>query len=147
LRRAQKKRMMASAQKGRNLSVELSPVDRGNLQRSIFEPEWRGNKVVWGSAGVGYARAQEEGTAPFTPDLRALLEWGDRKFSPSVTADEIMQEIQEQGMHPGIFRHPGAAVWDSIREHGIKAKHFLRDGAKLQKDEYRQTDLEDHLDD
>lgn len=126
---AHRDRVKDAADLGFAISQERVPHDRGNLQDSGFPPEFRGNDVVFGYTAE-HARPQEEGTGPFTPPLEPLLRWGDRNFSPDRTADEVLEDLDENGWHPGIFSHPGAAVWSKIRAEGLDPNPYLAPAAE-----------------
>jgi hypothetical protein len=111
------------------VSQEKVPHDRGTLQDSGFGPEFRGNDVIVGYTAA-HARPMEEGTGPFTPPLEPLLRWGDRNFSTDRTADEVLEDLDENGWHPGIFSHPGAAVWSKIRSKGLDPHPYLAPAAE-----------------
>lgn len=133
IQRAQDRRFNDAITKAFSVSQAKVPEDRSTLRMSISEPE-KTTEGVWRySAQADHAAAIEKGTDPFTPPLRPLLEWGDRVFSPDVTADEIMAEVEEYGIHEGIFRHPGAAVWGKIRGEGIDAQPYMQPGADAAK--------------
>lgn len=111
------------------VSQEKAPFDRGDLKQSGFPPEFRGDDLFFGYTAP-YAEAMEKGTGPFTPPLRPLLEWGDRTFSTERSADEVLADLEENGWHPGIFSHPGAAVWSKIRSEGIDPHPYLAPAAE-----------------
>jgi len=95
--------------RGFAVSQNEAPEDRGQLRRSGFPPEQRGENTVAFGYTAPYAAAQEFGTDPFTPPIKPLLEWGER-----VAGSEDF----------------GAAVWHKIREEGIDEKRYMRDGAQ-----------------
>jgi len=95
--------------RGYAVSQNNAPEDNGQLRRSGFAPEKRGEDTVAFGYTAPYAAAQEFGTDPFTPPIQPLLEWGER-----VAGSEDF----------------GAAVWHKIREEGIDEKRYMRDGAR-----------------
>jgi len=125
---AHRERMEQAGQLGFAVSQERVPHDSGTLQDSGFPPEWRRDKLVFGYTAK-HAEPMEKGTQPFTPPLEPLLRWGDRVFSPDRSADEVLADLNENGWHPGIFAHPGAAVWSKIRAEGIPAQPYLSPAA------------------
>ena len=143
--RAIRKKLQDGMEFGMNVAHEKAPEDRGTMKASRIDPEWRGNTLVAGYASP-YAEAQEFGTEPFTPPLQPLLEWGDRVFNTERSANEVLQDLEENGWHPGIFAHPGAAVWSKIRENGIQEKRFLRDGSDAAKDYLQGHDTSQYFD-
>lgn len=126
---AHRDRMQDAADLGFAVSQEEVPHEQGFLQDSGFSPEWREDGIVFGYTAE-YARAMEEGTGPFTPPLEPLLRWGDRVFGADRSADEVLADLDENGWHPGIFSHPGAAVWSKIRSEGIDAQPYLAPSAE-----------------
>lgn len=74
---AHRDRMKQAAELGFAVSQEEVPVDTGELQQSGFQPEFRGDDVVFGYAAE-HARAMEEGTPPFEPAVEPLERWGER---------------------------------------------------------------------
>ena len=125
---AHRKRVKDAADLGWAVSQERVPHERGTLKASGFPPEWRGDTMVFGYQAE-YAEPMEKGTGPFTPPLEPLLRWADRVFSPDRTADEVLEDLDNNGWHPGIFAHPGAAIWSKIRAEGINAQPYLRPSA------------------
>ena len=127
---AHRKRVKDAADLGFAVSQEEVPVDRGaaGLKGSGFAPEWRGDTMVFGYTAE-HAEPMEKGTGPFTPPLEPLLRWADRVFSPDRTADEVLEDLDKNGWHPGIFAHPGAAIWSKIRREGINAQPYLKPSA------------------
>jgi len=108
-RNAQRKRMRDAMGKGFATSQQEAPEDRGTLRQSGYQPEWvTSTRIEWGYTAP-YALAQDQGTDPYTPPLKPLLEWGKR-----VAND------------PGA----GAGAWQKIREEGIEAKEYAQDGIK-----------------
>lgn len=137
------------AEAGQAVALERVPQDDGDLLKNMaqFQPEAREGRVVWGVSDVPYALAIDQGTQPFTPPLRPLLEWADRTFSTERNADEVLQDLDENGWHPGIFNHPGAAVWSKIRSEGITANPYLTPGAEAQADWYKSHDPSEYIED
>ena len=125
---AHRKRLEDAADLGFAVSQEEVPHERGTLQDSGFPPEWRGDDIVFGYTAE-HAEPQEDGTKPFTPPLEPLLRWADRVFSPERDADEVLADLDENGWHPGIFAHPGAAVWSKIRSEGLSPNPYLAPAA------------------
>ena len=125
---AHRERLEDAADLGFAVSQEEVPHERGTLQDSGFPPEWRGDDIVFGYT-ARHAEPMEDGTKPYTPPLEPLLRWADRVFSPDRNADEVLEDLDENGWHPGIFAHPGAAVWSKIRSEGINAQPYLSPAA------------------
>jgi hypothetical protein len=132
---AHRDRLKKAGELGFAVSQEEVPFDTGFLHGSGFAPEFRdgGNTLVFGYTAE-YAEAMEEGTEPFTPPLEPLLRWGDRNFGTDRSADDVLQDLDENGWHPGIFSHPGAAVWSKIRAKGIEAQPYLEPAAERMED-------------
>lgn len=107
------------------ISQEEAPEDRGQLRRSGFGPEWRQNELVWGY-DAPHARPQEEGTAPFTPPVKPLIEWGER-----VAGD------------PGV----GMAAWHKIRKEGIEPKEYMQAGAEASIDWFSRNSPDSYIED
>lgn len=126
---AHRKRVKDAADLGFAVSQEEVPHERGTLKQSGFAPEWRGETMVFGYT-ADHAEPMEKGTKPYTPPLEPLLRWADRVFSTNRTADEVLADLDENGWHPGIFAHPGAAVWSKIRSRGINAQPYLKPASK-----------------
>jgi hypothetical protein len=126
---AHRQRLKDAGDLGFAVSQERVPVDRGTLKTSGFPPEFRGEDLVFGYTAA-HAEPQEEGTQPYTPPLEPLLRWGDRVFSPDRTADEVLADLDANGWHPGIFTHPGAAVWSKIRSEGLDPQPYLAPAAE-----------------
>lgn len=133
---------------GRQFTLYKVPKDKSTLFQSIaqYEPTWDGDELKWGTQDVPYAAAQEFGTDPYTPPLEPLLRWADRNMSSPVSADTILEELEEDGWSPAIFRHPGAAVWSKIRSEGIEGKFFLTEGKARQEQWYRKHDAGEWID-
>lgn len=110
LLKADKKYRQDAASKGFAFSQEVVPEDRGNLRRSGFPPEIRGDRVVWGYTAP-YAEPMEYGTDPFYPPIQPLLEWSER-----VTGDTGLgwyvarQKIPEEGIDAQPYLRPSANV-------------------------------------
>lgn len=84
--------------------ITRTPVDRGRLRASIeVERIDKGARVF---TNVAYAKFVEVGTMPFTPPLEPLKEWGRR-----IGNEEI-----------------GVAVWNKIRNQGIRPQPFFKPG-------------------
>lgn len=138
---AHRSRMKDAADLGFAVSQEEVPHESGTLQDSGFTPEWRENRLVFGYQ-ARHARPMEEGTGAFTPPLEPLLRWADRVFSPERDADDVLEDLDENGWHPGIFSHPGAAVWSKIRSEGIQAQPYLAPAAERMRNYLETHDLE-----
>lgn len=109
----------AGADRGFAEYIQQMPVDRSNMIDNSFSPTRDGDTVRYGTRNIPYAEAQDEGTPPFTPPIKPLLEWGER-----VAGD----------------RGVGAAVWQKIRKEGIEPKHFSRAAREAQQDWYASHD-------
>lgn len=124
VKKAQRKRLKDAASKGFAFSQEVVPEDRGTLRQSSFQPEWRGDKLVWGYTSP-YARPQEFGTEPFYPPLRPLLEWSER-----------VSDGQSLGWYVARVKIP---------EEGVQASPFVRPGRNVQEDYLKSNPLGDYL--
>jgi len=123
---AEQSRHMQAATTGFSVMLELMPEDRGQLKQEALEPTVRGDTIVYGvGGGLPYAMAQEFGTAPYTPPITPLLEWGERQLGS---------------------RDAGAAVWQKIREEGIDEKSFLRDSLDAAQEVLEGTDPAEVID-
>jgi len=123
---AHRQRNLDAATKGFAVALEMAPEDRGKLKQEALEPTVRGDTIVYGvGGGLPYAMAQEFGTAPYTPPITPLLEWGERQLGS---------------------RDAGAAVWQKIREEGIDEKSFLRDSLDAAQEVLEGTDPAEVID-
>ena len=126
VREAWRKRMMDAGTKGFAVSQERVPEDRGTLRQSGFQPEWRGDKLVYGYAGVPHAAPMEYGTDPgHTPPVKPLMEWAQRI-----------------GKDPGFGAYVATEV---IPEQGVQAQPYLRPSAEAVRDFLNTHSLEDYL--
>lgn len=74
---AHRKRVKDAADLGVAVAREEVPVERGTLKASMFDPEWRGETIVFG-ATADHAEAMEEGTPPMEVPIEPLERWGER---------------------------------------------------------------------
>jgi len=107
VRQAERQRRMDAATKGFAVSQELVPEDRGTLRQSGFQPELRGDDVVYGYEAP-YAEPMEFGTAPFTPPLRPLKEWAGRVLGDESLGYPVQQKIAQEGIDAQPFLRPSA---------------------------------------
>jgi len=124
VREAWRKRMMDAGTKGFAVSQERVPEDRGTLRQSGFQPEWRGDKLVYGYTAP-YARPIEEGTGSFEPPTKPLMEWAER-----------------------IGKDPGFGYWvarHKIPEEGIDAQPYLAPSAEAARSFLNTHPLQDYL--
>ena len=137
--------MMEAASVGFAVLLEEMPEDRGTMAQEAIEPTWRDDRVVWGTTAP-YALAQEKGTAPFTPPVKPLLEWGDRKFgNQSPSTSEVMRRIEKGAWGPDLFAHGGLAVWSKIREEGIEGKGFMEDSLEAAEGALQSGDPQEYM--
>lgn len=107
VREAERQRRMDAATKGFAVANELVPEDRGTLRQSMFQPERRGDDVVYG-ATAPYAEPMEFGTDPFVPPLRPLKEWAGRVLGDESLGYPVQQKIAEEGVNAHPFLRPSA---------------------------------------
>lgn len=110
IRRAQRKRLEDSGDLGFSVAVENAPTDRGGLRASAFEPQWRGNVLVWGFS-ARHSKPQNYGTRAYWAPIDPLKKWAKR-----------------------IGKDEGFAYYVQwkIAQEGIEAKHFANDGRDAQ---------------
>lgn len=121
--------LKTGADKGVAIASDRVPVDRGaggGLLSGIFDPEIINGNVVWGVRGMPHARPIEEGTAPFHPPVRPLVEWAER-----VAGD------------PGLGYY---VALHKIPEEGIDAQPYIAPGREAQIHWYRSHDASDFID-
>ena len=122
VREAWRKRLMDAGTKGFAVSQERVPEDRGTLRQSGFQPEWRGDKLVYGYTAP-YAASQEFGTNPgHTPPIQPLMEWASRiGKDPGFGAYVATEVIPEQGVQASPYLRPSAeAVRDFLNTHSLE---------------------------
>lgn len=135
IRRAQDSRIKDAMGKGFAVSMEHVPEDRSTLRMSMFEPTKDEDGTWRYGARSQHARPMEEGTDPFTPPVRPLLEWADRVFGTQSdpSTSEVMRRIEADEWGPDLFGHAGLAVWSKIRSEGIDAQPYLQPGSEAAK--------------
>lgn len=117
-------------QYGFSIAFEEAPEDRGaggGLKAGMFEPEWRGDKLVWGVADKPHALPMEEGTDPFYPPVAPLIEWSER-----VSGDK--------GLGFYVAKH-------KIPEEGIDAQPYMEPGAEAAIDWFDRNSASDYISD
>ena len=121
--------LIDGAQFGQNIAMEEVPEDRSQLRMSMaqFVPEVRDGSVVWGVSDQPHALPIEEGTEPFNPPVKPLLEWSRR-----VTGDEGL------GWYVATVKIP---------EEGIDEQPYLRPAAEAQADWYARHDIDGYIED
>lgn len=108
VRRAQRRRLTDAMDKGFAISQEKVPEDRGTLRQTAFQPQWEDGVVKWGYTQP-YALPMEEGTQPFQPPVKPLVEWAKR-----VAGDEglgyfvALHKIPQEGIDAQPYAKPGA---------------------------------------
>ena len=115
-----------AASKAFAFSQEVVPQDRGTLLQSGFQPEFRGDSIVWGYTGP-QAAPMEYGTDPYYPPVEPLLEWSRR-----VTGDE--------GLGWYVARK-------KIPKEGIDAQPYLRPSAEIAEQWLQSHDFSDYYED
>lgn len=116
--------LLDAADTGFEVSQDRVPVDRGTLLQSGFPPQTtREGAVEWGYRAA-HAVPMEEDTAPFTPPLQPLLDWGRRVLG-------------SEGA--------GAAVWQKIRREGIDAQPYVGPGIDAQNAKLRARGLGQYI--
>jgi len=107
------------------VSQEKVPVDRGTLKQSGFQPEFRGNDLVFGYTQP-YAKDVEEGSEPEVPDWDSIQEWSRRTFGISdedwlyVVTRGVWSKIAREGTEPQPYLKPSAERMDQwLDSHGI----------------------------
>ena len=121
IRAAWRDRMRDAGAKGFAVANERVPEDTGTLRQSLFPPEWRGDRLVYGSAGVEYAEAMEFGTDPFRPDTQPLIEWAERKGLGAGFGVYVAQEkIPTEGVDAQPYLRPSLeAARDYLNTHRL----------------------------
>jgi hypothetical protein len=121
VREASDKRMMDAATKGFAVSQERVPQDRGTLQQSGFQPEQRGDDIVYGYTAP-YAEVMEEGSEPFYPPLEPLLEWSKRVSGDVGLGYYVARhKIPKEGIDAQPYLEPSVeAVTDYLNSHGLE---------------------------
>jgi len=94
---AHRKRLKKAGELGFAVSQEKVPVDRGTLKQSGFQPEFRGNDLVFGYTAP-QAGPMETGTVAFTPPLRPLQEWAERIGMDRGFGYVVQQKIKRAGI-------------------------------------------------
>lgn len=125
VRASYRQRLKDAGTKGFAVANDRVPKDTGKLQQSLFPPEWRKDKLVYGSAGVGYADDMEFGTDPFYPDVQPLVEWAERK-----------------GLGAGFGYY---VAEEKIPEEGIDAQPYLRPSLEAARDYLSTHKLDEYL--
>lgn len=95
------------ADKGQSIALDRAPVDRGRLQQGIYPPVVEGNTVRWGTEGVPYAEAIDQGTDPFWAPAAPLVEWARRVFGDGSIGYAVQHKIAEEGIDAQPFVDPG----------------------------------------
>ena len=113
-----------AASKGFAFSQEVVPQDQGTLLQSGFQPEIRGDSVVWGYTAP-QAAPMEYGTDAFRPPVTPLLEWSRR-----VTGDEGL----------GWY-----VATEKIPKEGIDAQPYLRPSAEIAEQWLQSHDFSDYF--
>ncbi len=117
---AHRKRLKKAGELGYSVSQEEVPFDEGTLQKTGFQPEWRGNELVFGYTSP-YARPMEEGTDPFYPPLQPLLEWSERVSGGKGLGFYVARhKIPQEGIDAQPFLSPAAERMEQwLDSHGI----------------------------
>jgi len=116
---AHRKRLKKAGELGFAVSQEKVPVDRGTLKQSGFQPEFRGNDLVFGYQ-ARQARPMEEGTGPFTPPLRPLQEWAERIGMGRSFGYVVQQKIKREGIDSQPYLSPASErMTQWLDSHGI----------------------------
>jgi len=102
-----RERMKAAGDLAFAISQEEAPQDRGQLQQTMFPPEFRGDDLVWG-ATQPYAEAMEKGTPPFVPPAAPLVAWAERQGLDPEVGYMVQAKIAREGITPHPFLEPGA---------------------------------------
>jgi len=148
VRRGIERYLIDGAAAGHAVAANEVPEDRGTLRKNMFQPEIRDSgEVVHGVADVPYALAIEEGTGPYTPPIRPLLEWADRAFGTQKdpSTSEVLERINNDEWGPDLFNHGGMAVWSKIRSEGVSAQPYLEPASEAQRDWYQTHDPSDYI--
>ena len=116
---AHRKRLKKAGELGFAVSQEKVPVDRGTLKQSGFQPEFRGNDLVFGYTAP-QAGPMETGTVAFTPPLRPLQEWAERIGMDRSFGYVVQQKIKREGIDSQPYLRPGAErMRQWLDSHGI----------------------------
>jgi hypothetical protein len=106
VRRANKRRLEDSADKGFAVSQDRAPVDRGTLLQSGFQPRWVDGRLIWGYR-ARHAAPIEFGTEPFWPPIDPLLEWAERVAGDRGLGYYVQWKIAQEGVDPQPYVRPG----------------------------------------
>jgi len=104
---AHRKRLKKAGELGFAVSQEKVPVDRGTLKQSGFQPEFRGNDLVFGYQ-ARQARPMEEGTGPYFAPIRPLREWADRVLGDPDIGYAVQQKIAKEGIDSQPYLSPAS---------------------------------------
>lgn len=120
--------LLDGAQRGQNFAMEVVPEDRSTLRMSMaqFTPEVRNGQVVWGVGDQTHAASMEYGTDPYWAPIQPLKEWAER-----VAGDASL----------------GYYVQWKIAQEGIDEQPYLRPGAEIQEQWYRNNDPSGYIED
>ncbi len=115
-----RERLMKAASIGFAHSQELVPQDRGTLLQTAFQPEWRGDDVVFGYTQP-YAASMEFGTQPYWPPIQPLIEWARRVGLPEGAAYGVQAKIAKEGIDEQPYLRPAAErMRRYLRSHGSR---------------------------
>ena len=116
---AHRKRLKKAGELGFAVSQEKVPVDRGTLKQSGFQPEFRGNDLVFGYTAP-QAGPMETGTVAFTPPLRPLQEWAERIGMDRSFGYVVQQKIKREGIDSQPYLSPASErMTQWLDSHGI----------------------------
>ena len=116
---AHRKRLKKAGELGFAVSQEKVPVDRGTLKQSGFQPEFRGNDLVFGYTAP-QAGPMETGTVAFTPPLRPLQEWAERIGMDRSFGYVVQQKIKREGIDAQPYLSPASErMTQWLDSHGI----------------------------
>ncbi len=116
---AHRKRLKKAGELGFAVSQEEVPVDRGTLKQSGFQPEFRGNDLVFGYTQA-YARPIEEGTGPYWAPVQPLREWADRVLGDPDIGYAVQQKIAKEGITAQPYLAPAKERMEQwLNSHGL----------------------------
>lgn len=126
LKRAFRKRLEDSADRGFAESQRRAPVDRGTLQQSGYTPTWDGDTLHWGYR-ADHAKPMEFGTEPFWPPIQPLKGWANRVLGDESAAYAIQKKIAKHGINAQPFARPGRDAQVRFLKSNDLAKYLKRE--------------------
>jgi len=105
---AHRERLEQAGELGFAISQNEVPVNNSTLKDSGFPPEFRGDDLVFGYTAP-YAEPVEEGTDPFYPPIKPLIEWAERvSGDPGLGYYVARVKIPNEGIDAQPYLDPAA---------------------------------------